>query len=246
MKRRWLEEALALSGLDDPALLPRDLQREISLALPVTIVSEAALSAFRVRSWLERVGVRHEVADQDRSLHGCLTARAGVGVIFIDDDDPADEKRFTLAHEVAHFVLDHVLPRERAMSVFGDAIRPVLDGVRPPTKEEALYSVLNRAQLGLQVHLMNRGAQGGISAWPVEESEQKADRLALEIIAPARLVLERTRKYAPSPSSVELTQAVQAIVGDFGVPEAAAAAYAELLLGKPRRRRSVLDLIGKP
>jgi len=246
VKGRWLEQAMLASGLGPPSSVPRDLCCDIPLALPLTIVTQRTLSAHAVRDWLKRGGLRHEVAERDRPLHGCLTARAGVGIIFLDADDHEHERRFTLAHEASHFVLDHLLPREQAIKTFGDKVRPVLDGLRRPTKEEALYSVLDRVPLGLQVRLMDRGVRGGVCAWSIEEAEQRADRLAFEMLAPARAVLESLRPLSRAVGSVPVAEAASRIAREFGLPANTAEAYAELLLGKQRSiRTSVLDLFGK-
>lgn len=37
--------------------------------------------------------------------HGLLAVRAGVGSIYVENDDAPPRKRFTIAHEIGHFVL---------------------------------------------------------------------------------------------------------------------------------------------
>lgn len=231
MTERWLEEAVAASGLPPRSAFPRDLPAELGLSLRVTLVSLPGLTTDKVRDWLSRRGVRTQVVDTDRPLHGCMVARAGRAILFHDRDDDAREQRFTLAHEVAHFVLDHLLPRERALRAFGESIREVLDEVRPPTPEESLSSVLEGVPLGLQVRLMDRGASGTILTGRVEAAEQRADRLALELLAPAGLA----RNCTPDM-----------LVSRFGLPEEAARTYARMLSRRARPPRfCILDFLGE-
>ncbi|HZQ09243.1 MAG TPA: ImmA/IrrE family metallo-endopeptidase [Anaerolineae bacterium] len=35
-------------------------------------------------------------------------------MIFLDGSDPANEQRITVAHEIAHFLVDYQMPRARA------------------------------------------------------------------------------------------------------------------------------------
>ncbi|MER3439575.1 MAG: hypothetical protein C4346_19370, partial [Chloroflexota bacterium] len=84
------------------------------MAIPVAVVFMPALTLERVHNWLERRGVPYRVDCASRRLRGCLVAAGGHGVIFIEGADPDDERRFTLAHEVAHFLLHYQHPRERA------------------------------------------------------------------------------------------------------------------------------------
>jgi hypothetical protein len=156
-------------------------------------------------------------------------ARAGVGILFHDSEEGEPEQRFTLAHEVAHFVLDHWLPRVRALRVFGEEILPVLDGVRPPTPEESMTALFERVSLKVHVKLMDRDRSGLYSTGKVVESEQRADRLALELLAPAALV-------TPLVKDVSEDEGVDRVMSRFGLPMLPAQAYVGMLrrrLGLP-------------
>src|SRR5438034_428281 len=205
--------------------------------LPVSVEPLLSLSAHAVRRWLGQRGIHHDVSEGDRALHGCLVARAGQGIVFLDAGDEEAERRFTLAHEIAHFILDHLLPRLRALKVLGERILPVLDGERPPTREEMLSAVLERVRLGVQVHLMSRGPDGAVCAWDVEESEQRADRLALELLAPAHLVTAGLQRVLGNAEDLTGRQerAVEHLAERFGLPTNVAGSYVRLLLGKQRQ-----------
>jgi hypothetical protein len=158
-----------------------------------------------------------------------MVARAGVGILFHDSEEGEPEQRFTLAHEVAHFVLDHWLPRVRALRVFGEAIRPVLNGLRPPTPEESMTALFERVSLEVQGKLMDRDHSGLYSTGKVAESERRADRLAQELLAPAALVI-------PLVKDVSEREGVDRVMSRFGLPRQPARAYVGMLrrrLGLP-------------
>lgn len=245
MSRGWLEDALRMTGLRTHGRFPRDLMTDVSMHLPVSVVPLPNLSAHAVRRWLEGRSIRHQVADADRALHGCLVARAGKAIVFIDVGDDEAEARFTLAHEIAHFILDHLLPRLRVLKAFGERIRPVLDGERAPTPEEMVSAVLDRVSLGLQVHLMSRGAGGAICAWDVEESEQRADRFALELLAPGQQVIAAVRgQFGEFEKLVDQQEeAAEYIAGRFGLPRDVAASYVRHLGGRRRPRPKLSEML---
>jgi len=234
MTAGWLEEAVEASGLTSPPTYPRNLAAEVSLRLPVIVVGLPRLTSDSVRDWLTQRNRHHRVVDLPRGLHGCMVAEKGVGILFHDSRDPLNQQRFTVAHEVAHFVLDYWVPRVRALRVFGEAIRPVLDGVRSPTPEESLSTLFERVPLGVQVKLMDRSPSGAYLRGRVAESERRADRLALELLAPAALV-------APLMKDATVDEAADRVVFKFGLPRGAARTYVQHLLRRQRVPRFSLQ-----
>ncbi|MFP2924247.1 ImmA/IrrE family metallo-endopeptidase [Pyxidicoccus sp. 3LG] len=234
MTARWLEEAVEACGLTASATFPRNLAAEVPLKLRVTVVPLPRLTSTSVSEWLARRKMHHRVVDLPRGLHGCMVAWAGVGVLFHDSTDSPAQQRFTVAHEVAHFVLDHWLPRLRALRAFGESILPVLDGLRPPTPEESLSALFERVHLGLQVKLMDRNASGLIRTGRAAESERRADRLALELLAPSALVIPLLR-------DATRDEAVSRVVFKFGLPREEARTYVEQLLRRQRAPRFSLQ-----
>ncbi len=248
MSGHWIGEALLTTGLRAGSRFPRDLMSDVMVQLPVTIVLLPCLTAHAVHRWLRERGVSHGVSTTDRSLHGCLVARVGQAIIFLDGDDGEAERRFSLAHEVAHFILDHLLPRMRALRILGEGILPVLDGDRQPTRDEMLSAVLEHVQFGLHVHLMSRGAQGAICTWGVEESEQRADRLALELLAPSQIAAAAIRNFLGDIKDVhgQREQAGIHLSERFGLPTEIAISYATQLLGRGQQRPTLTEqLFGK-
>jgi len=232
-------------GLVLPGRFPRDLIGLIPLRLPLTFVALGGLTTRTLQDWLTRRRIFDVSGGPPRRLHGALVARAGQGIVFLDSEDDAAEQQLTAAHETAHFLEDHVRPRQKALDAFGEMIRPVLDGQRAPTHEESISSVLNRVPLGVHFHLMDRGQKGAICSWNVEEREQRADRLALELLAPTKTALKLLRESAVQ-SPDQHASAVALLSQEFGLPLTAARAYATLLLSRSRPRPKLSErLLGE-
>ncbi|WP_223645089.1 ImmA/IrrE family metallo-endopeptidase [Corallococcus sp. EGB] len=238
MSEQWLEEAIAVSRLSFPPEFPRDIAAVAPLRHPLDLVGMPGLTAEGIRQWLVQRGRPAELRGANRRLYGCMVARAGTAALFFDSDDSEAEQRFTLAHEVAHYVLDHLLPRARALEFFGKDILPVLDGERHPRLDEYMDSRFSDVPLGLQVHLMDRGAGGRVDSSSVLEAEQQADRLALEFLAPVEVARAELKE-------VSVMDGPRRLEARFGLPTSAARTYARML----RQRRhppelSVLDFLG--
>lgn len=219
--------------------LPRNIKTAIILALPLELYPVSALRVSHVLDWTRRVRLAHSIRGRNRQLHGCLLADRGQGTIFFDADDTEAEQRFTLAHELAHFLLDYLHPRERALTALGASILPVLDGVRAPTMEERLHAVLSAVPLGVMSHVMER-PDNGLPTTFVIAIEDRADRLALELLAPAQDLSTLMRSTtAPKGFETRLAFLTQLLVQFYGLPAAIASTYARYVLtqmGEPTFR----------
>jgi hypothetical protein len=208
---------------------PRSLEQPVLWSLPVAIVKLPRLAVRDVRSWLEERGIRFTMQFSQRRLHGCLVAYKGRACIFLDGFDLEEERRFTLAHEVAHFILDYLEPRERAAAKLGASIFDVFDGLRPATREERIDASLSQVSIGVHIHMMARQSDGSLGCGSASYAEHCADRLALELLAPASEVRQRVRPLR-TESPEEVVQAIlRALVDDFGLPTSVADDYAHLL-----------------
>ena len=204
--------------LGDTPPFPRDL-REPASWFRVVVVELPRLSVTGVCHWLARRGVQIELGEPDRPLRGCLYADRGEAFAFLDAADDAAERRFTLAHELGHFLRDYWGPRRVAAARLGPAAVDVLDGLREPTFEERLSAVLRDVSVGPFAHLMRRD-EGGRPLTPAERrSEEAADRLAFELLAPA----------ARLDGCDDRGELAAALVDEYGLPPEPAARYAKLL-----------------
>lgn len=171
----------SVSGQSGP--FPRDLEAAVAWALPVAILRVPKLWIRDVETHLQQRRLPIPVRAENRPLHGCVCAYGGRGLIFLDGADGINEIRFTLAHEVAHFVLDYLNPRRRAVEKLGSEITAVLDGHRAAIASERVDALLARAHIGFYAHFMHRNS-GEIATDEVAIAEIDADQLALELLAP--------------------------------------------------------------
>jgi hypothetical protein len=203
---------------------PRSLRSAIR-ALPLTVESITQLSVTKAYQWLQRNGVRRDFSTRDRPLRGCLAADRGHGIIFLDAADAEDEQRFSLAHELAHFLRDYWRPRQLAIERLGAQTVEVLDGQRPPTPGERLGALLGEVPLGFHMHLMDRKPVDSESG----NAETCADRLGCELLAPAEHV---AGAHAAAGSQQSMKSLVMRLCGYYGLPSAEATRYARQLLGE--------------
>lgn len=135
---------------------PRSLERSLAFALPVALVKLPNLRLKNVEHWLKARSVPFSFSCESRAMRGCLVAFKGQGIVFIDGTDPQDEQRVSVAHEIAHFLLDYWIPRCRAANKHGPQILEAFDGLRPFTVNERLHSMLEGISTGVHTELLDR------------------------------------------------------------------------------------------
>ncbi|HEY8475659.1 MAG TPA: hypothetical protein VIN09_02185 [Chloroflexota bacterium] len=230
--RRLADEFWEAAG--PPGPFPRDLEGPMLWALPLAVVKLPRLGLWAVREWLEgrRLVVHPALRQGDRPLRGCLVAAGGEGFVFVDGADPADERRVTLAHEVAHYLADYHAPRARLVRRLGPGVLAALDGRRPPTSEERGLAAVLGVPLRPHVHLLDRGPGGDVARALVHGAELRAHRLALELLAPAEAVRARLIASGGPRLGRRLVPALtDLLVDEFGLPPGIAHRYARQLAG---------------
>jgi hypothetical protein len=220
----WAEAGLVES-------FPRALRRPLARALPVSLVLLPRLRLDSVRAWLRDNGVVCPCDERNRPLRACLAAGRGHGLIFLDGTDADDEQRFSLAHEVAHFLRHYWQPRRLACRRLGEQVAEVLDGERLPTLNERLHALLKNASLGYQLHLMRRGPRREVPNAAIARAEEEADQVAYELLAPAADVLAQIETRQGDAGHTQLVTVLEAV---FGLPREQATDYARRLLPPAR------------
>ena len=203
---------------------PRNLRVAVD-ALPLTIVPIENLSVSVVLKWLRKNDLPCQLQELDRRLFACLVARRDFGMVFLDGCDAEEEQRFSLAHELAHCLRDYWWPRARVAGCLGQAALEVLDGGRAATSEERVHALLDGTPLGYHTHLMDRENNGWLANRRVRDAEDDADRLAFELLAPAKSVASFARR----SEALSRTEIQELLISKFGLPEVPAARYAEIL-----------------
>ncbi|HEV2528988.1 MAG TPA: ImmA/IrrE family metallo-endopeptidase [Thermomicrobiales bacterium] len=166
-----------------PAGTPRSVEWAISCVHPVSIEFQPRLSIGTLQDWMDAHGFGVRLDDRNRRLRGCAMAHGGSGLIVLDTDDDPAEQDFTLAHEVAHLLLDYYGPRDRLAGMIDDHDGAVFDGHQAPSIEQQISAALRGHDLRPFVHLLARDANRTASP-AVLAREQLADELACELLAP--------------------------------------------------------------
>ena len=102
--------------------VPKDIYGAVNLVLPLDIINLSELSLRKIVLWLKKRNVTLNISIDDRALHGFILTYKGSGFIFINGTDSENERRYTVAHETSHFLLDYKIPRDRAIEKLGDDI----------------------------------------------------------------------------------------------------------------------------
>lgn len=208
---------------------PRDIESAVAWSVPVSIVRLPNLWIHDVEGYLGQRQLPARIGTTDRPLHGCVVAFRGKGLIAINGTDGPRELRFTIAHEVAHFLLDYQELRLRAIEKLGAGIAEVLDGKRPALPEERLDALLANVPVGLYAHLMHRN-EAGFPDSAILEAESRADRLALELLAPEEAVWRSLPKDFATRSYGRRVPALRRLLmRRFGLPSEPARKYAARL-----------------
>lgn len=243
MPRLWVVEAAEqfweLAGVPEP--FPRSLRASIAYGLPLAVILLPRLRVRAVDDWLRRQRIACRAGTDDRGLRACLVAHSGAGFIFLDGTDPEDEQRFSLAHELAHFLRDYLRRRQRVNERLGPAALDTLDGLRAPRTDERVHALLTRTDLSFQIHLMERAPDGSYRTSETDQSERDADRLACEILAPAERIADDLRS---DPEAERPRRAVEILMTRYGLPRRPAEDYAAHLFPPSRPASPLLRWLG--
>ena len=231
--RRLASNFWELAGGPEP--YPRSLEPAVFWALPLGVFKLPRLWVSDAQLWLSEHGIRFEMQSANRPLHGCLIANNGRGCILLNGADSAAELRFSLAHEIGHFLLDYHLPRQAAVNRLGPNVLEVFDAHRPPTLTERVHAVLSDVSVGFHSHLMERNSNGVMGCGTIEEREEDADHLALELLAPERDARRQVGESLGRSSTQDRTEiASKVLQRDFGLPAPMAKLYGRRLCRSTR------------
>lgn len=225
--RRLADQVRARAPSDAEAIL--DVESFVAWAAPLAVVVLPELRITVAGGWLAERGVTLGFGNKDRPLRGLLLAWRGSGLIFVDGSIPVADRRFTVAHELGHFLLDYLEPRGQILRRDPDLLE-VIDGHRLSTTEDRARAVLGGLQLGVHTHLIDRDPHGH-GTWEVERGEDLSSRFALELLSPwnsARAIVEQVPNDVAWETRLE--EATRLIESRFQLPSDVARTRARTIL----------------
>lgn len=209
---------------------PFDIIGAVNLVLPIDIISLSELSIRKIELWLDERNITLNLDIDDRRLHGFILNFKGSGFIFINGTESEEERRYTVAHEASHFILDYKLPREKAIKKLGIQIKEVLDGDRKPTTQERIDGMLTSANIQPYMHLLEKVGDGSFKNVKIFNSENYADALALELLAPHSNVIRDVKEAQIKPSFSHFQElCCNTLIGKYRLPGSIAKEYSLLL-----------------
>ena len=202
---------------------PADIAYAVMCALDVYVDEVANLTPASAAARIGRGGLWQSDGVYERGLRGCvIVGQAGAAILVEKSDDEA-EKRFTIAHEVAHYILEVKRHHERASDRLGPEFADALYGLREATPTERIDAWLSNARSEAFAHFMDRAPGGGYGCSRTLEAECAADDLAVEILAPRS---ELAAAISSMGFSGSLKVARRIAERRYGLPEGIAERYA--------------------
>lgn len=192
---------------------------------------------------MSKYNVYNSTNVQDRLLHGFLLTQHGDGIIFINGTDSEPERRFTLAHEVAHFLIEYYLPRQKAIREFGEGIIEVLNGLRKPTVDERVHGLVKSISVKTSTHLVEKFGKGDFLKHKIWQAENDADELAIELLAPFHKVclIVKSMPDTTDTSHNLLGEVYELLTNRFLLPESISDNYSHRIVHAIRGGESVRE-----
>ena len=227
------------------SVFPCDISGAVNLVLPIDIVCLSELSLKKIQTWLTERKVFLDLEIDDRLLHGFILISKGSGFIFVNGTDTEEERRYTIAHEAGHFLLDYKRPREIAVKKLGESILEVMDGYREATNEEQIDGTLTSVSIRPYTHLLEKVGDGSFNNMDILDSENDADALALELLAPHATVIKDTNPNRNKISFYDFkNRCYQVLRSKYLIPDSIAEAYSSKLVYVAIGSPSLADKLG--
>ncbi len=211
-------------------VFPVDFDRVVAFSnLSIFIIQLPDLTLKAVQEWVSRNNHPVRISADNRPLHGFLLAHKGIGTVFVNGTDPLEERRYTVAHEVSHFLLDYQIPRQNWIDAVGPAIIEVLDGEREPSLSERLQFITADLPSPFSIRHLSNGDLTAYDSHLVWRAEQRVDALAVELLAPFKEVMRQIPIQESARSGFYVDYLLSLLSVTFGLPASVCYPYAKYI-----------------
>ncbi len=222
-----------------------DILGAVEASLTINLIKIQDLGLRKIEDWSKARNISVKIDANDRNVHGILFITDGTVLMFVEEEGDEIQQRFTIAHEVSHFLLDYKIPRERALLEFGTEIEEVLNGNLEATHSQLVTSMIKGINLEPYSFLIEKTGNGSFLSWSNFNAENEADYLALELLAPRAKIINETVSSARRLTYSQFTKKSQEILIDkYRIPSEVARQYASELAYSITNGPSFLDKLG--
>ncbi len=223
---------------------PADIRYATTCALPVSVMEIADLTTSTAADYFELPQDEHIPSAGERNLHGCIAVRPRGATILVEIHDEDAQKRFTIAHEVAHYIIEVHRHQERAARMMDDGYVEVLYGSRKATPNERIDACLYNVRSSPITHFMDRTPSGEYGCGQTLRAECAADLLATEILAPRATLMDSLSPHRRLPFRQLVDTAIHLSEHRFGLPSAIAESYGNRVIWQWRGGQSISEKFG--
>ncbi len=224
---------------------PANIRYAVMCALEVYVEEVSGLTTSTAsRISAGAYGIRDAMGSVERELHGCIVVNQRGAVILVEENDDEAQKRFTIAHEAAHYILEVKRHHDRAADRMGHEFASVLYGLRKATPTERIDAWLRDTRADALLHFMDRTPAGAHGCARTMEAECRADDLAIEVLAPRSELSRALLTFGRMGFSELLRAAARVAEERFGLPETIASSYASRIVWQMRGGPSTAERFG--
>lgn len=218
-----------------------DLAKDLVDSLGIWVENLEHLSFPIVQEWHRKKDFCFDGDYHDREIHGFLKVAGGAAVIFINASDSYAQRRFTLAHELAHFLIEQKWVSEWIRGSLGGAIEDKWSRGSDLDTEDRLLGVLKGIPLKSQEHLLDSTGESVLKRERISLAEWHADLLAFELLAPMDRLLEEARSAGHEATTAK---SHDLLVSKYLFPQQEAKVYARLIADKIYPNGAIRDWLG--
>lgn len=222
-----------------------DIVKAVESSLNVHLIRMQQLNPTKIISWLASHNMDIPFESKATHLNGALLIKNDNVIMFIDAAENAVQQRYTLAHQVSHFLLNYQMPKERAIMTLGKEIAQVLSGNTEASVTQLVQSTVSNITGNVYTLLIEKWDESTSFDWELLRTKDPAVSLTLELLAPRYQIINETAsvgarlRYSPFKRKCQ-----ELLIDKYRIPSEIAHKYASELAGSVTSGPSFLSKLG--